>query len=117
MPCTRAPSGKGLALDCQPGEPEGTLHPVVATGGCQPFYVSADGAAQVLAQFLATPLRLYAVVREGDRLSVFFAGAPGAGAFIIEVEDGGIISFHGACGREPSEAVPPNADYVVPPQK
>jgi hypothetical protein len=88
----------------------------VATGGCQPTYVSAGAAEQILRQALAQEFRLYAVTAAGDGRQVIFANVQGGGAFVFRLDSTGIASFGGACGQSARDAVEPGATFLVPPQ-
>jgi hypothetical protein len=113
--CTNAPN-PGSAPACASGEPEGTPREVLATGGCQPTYVSAPAAEQILRQALAQDFRLYAVAVEGVNRQIIFANVQGNGAFVFRLDSVGIVSFGGACGQSAAEAVQPGSTFLVPPQ-
>lgn len=114
--CSTVPGPTMPSLVCERGEAEGSLHNVVTTGGCQPTYVSPEGAVQILQQALRQSYRLYAVAIEGAGFRIVFANEGDAGAFVILVDAVGITSFGGACGHSAPEAVGTPSGFLVPPQ-
>lgn len=113
--CSTSPN-QVASLPCAPGEPEGSTHEVLATGGCQPTYISAAAGEQVLRQALAQDFRLYAVSVAGTDRQIIFANLQGGGAFVFRLDSVGIVSFGGACGQTAAEAVEPGSTFLVPPQ-
>lgn len=113
--CSNAPN-QVPSLPCASSEPQGTTHEVLATGGCQPTYITAAAAEQILRQALTQDFRLYAVTVEGADRQVIFANLQGNGAFIFRLDSVGIVSFGGACGQTAPDAVEPGSTFLVPPQ-